>query len=606
MMTALLSLLPYALPVSIAPAVQPGVAATLSQSGSASSQGVARVYDLSHIDWAPVQERDALATTLVPGLNFNDHETKRGTEDDLASPGARVVSIIQALLGDEFEYEGRRFEETQSGRMLVVGPQGLHQRITVLLGFLERIASSHVELSVDVLTLPAGKDMPAIGSIVPGEQADRWMGELAGRGGARASYQMHVRATGPSVLKLTQDLNAILDYDVEIAQGATIGDPVEHVFAVGTRFAVRAAPSASGVHLAMTLKRGELMDGPKRKLQTGFLISTEDGKPAFFDDLLHVTDVMVMNRSVSLATHIPTGHAMILETGASLERGGMREYLVLRQSGGSLTVSDSLDLGNSGAALFFADLGALVPPTCTHAGQMMWPGLVMTTLDRSLWQSPLLSAGLRRPETSTFVSFLEGASGDSISVDVQGDWLIARPHSGAGRAGRDLGQLRAHFDQLLAPAETLDVRIQLDQAGRPAVVARVPIRAGTSAGVAIGIEDFEQPSYDVEVAQFAATDDPQVNSAFDGLVMFIQPTVESGGNLALTLRGSGHLLLGRESIDLGGRVAGQIDHSEYAHLFVNETLSLQADGDGAWSAVLGRQGEGATKADLTLRVDISR
>ncbi|MFT5049228.1 MAG: hypothetical protein ACI8QZ_000618 [Chlamydiales bacterium] len=606
MITVLFSLLPIVAPVSIEPVVAPVWTAPLLQAGSASAQGVARVYDLSHIDWNPVQERDMLATSLVPGLELPEAWTENGAEDQGGSTGARIVALIQTIIGDEFQYEGRRFEETRSGQLLVVAPASLHQRISSLLTYLERMASSSVELSVDVVTLPAGQELPTIGPIVPVAQADRWMAGIAAQRGSSASYEMHVSASSVAVLKSTRDVHAVLDYDVEIAQGATIGDPITRRIPVGKRLALRAAPSASGVHLAMTWKHSEILDAPARELQAGFMITMAQGKPGFFENGLHVTDLRVMSRSVSLATHLPRGHAMILEMGASLERAGMREYLVLRQSGSGMQVSETLGLGDSGQELLFAHLGALVPPSCAHGGALMWPTIVHDVLERGIWDSPSLSAGLRRPETSTYASFIEGASGNALVVDVQGDWLLAYPSDVGTDVSGDLARVRNLFDELLAPTETLNVRIQLDQAGQAAVVAQLPVRLGTSAGVAIGIEDFEQPDYDVEVAQFSATQDPVINAAFDGLVLFLDPTVTSSGALSLTLRGAGHLLLEREQVDLGSYIAARLDHSEYAHLFVNETLTLHPDADGTWSAAIGLQGEGAARTDLTLRVDISR
>ena len=96
-----------------------------------------------------------------------------------------------------------------------------------------------------------------------------------------------------------------------------------------------------------------------------------------------------------------------------------------------------------------------------------------------------------------------------------------------------------------------------------------------------------------------------VHTALDGLFLYLDPLVESGGGLSLRVRGGGHLLVERETVDIGGAVPGRVDQSRYAHLFVNDTVSLRSDGSGRFSRVFGEQAA-AGADELSLRIDVGR
>ena len=55
------------------------------------------------------------------------------------------------------------------------------------------------------------------------------------------------------MLDLSRDEPVVTDFDVEIAQGAAIQDPIVTVVSTGTRLSARAAPAEDGMFLALTI-----------------------------------------------------------------------------------------------------------------------------------------------------------------------------------------------------------------------------------------------------------------------------------------------------------------------------------------------------------------
>ena len=609
-----MTLLPLCLMFSVAggaSAVRTGDAVNTARAASAQAEeSILRVYDLTRIDWHALHFdhlANPMRTKLWPGFEMSGGDVDVFRERDEVSNVDRVLALIYTLFEDEFQYEGRRLEENGQGQLIVQGPAALHERIELLLTYLESVLHARARLAVDVWSLPAGVRAERPGSVVTQQVLTEWEDKLQGMGATRTSYDLQLGSDKTSFIKLTRDLSAIVDYDVEIAHAATVGDPIFEIISVGTRLVAKAAPSGEGLHLALSWKHSEPLQLRRdREIQSGFLISSPQDEPAVFEENSHLTDVSLMSRSMGFSTHLPSDHALVIGARAALDRASVGEFVVLRQVGGSLPVSASLQLDEEGRELFFGHMGSVVPPTVGHWGELMRPWGMRSSLALQYTRRNRgtgMAVQLQPREYGPFVGILDDLASGALDLQFQEPWLLVQP-AGSGSAATSRA-VRNGFEELRASTELLDISLSLEQGGNEVIAASLPARVGSSCSLVLGIEEFEQPDFDVEVAQFAATADPQIYTSLDGLVLYLNPLVGRDG-LSMRVRGAGHLLLDRKTVGLGSSIPTSVDQSEYAHLFVNETVRFEPSGDSQWSHTFGKQSGATGPADLTLRIEVRR
>ena len=575
---------------------------------------VVRFYDLSTMPFSYQPEGDALAMSLVPHVEFNTADERNNyAEVDQDMEVNSVVDLIEQLYGDEFEYAGRRLQLSDRGRMVVRAPEAVHGRVASLLAFLDGSVNAQTRVRVDVVGgLQASMGTVPDGSVISAVDADSWIATAA-RGGRHKSYEVVLRADRPNVLDLSREVQVVLDYDVEIAQASAIADPIVGTASVGTRMAMRGAATEEGLALALAWKRGDVISLKDKDLDLSMFISASEKPTAFVAAFSVLQNLEVMTRSFALNTMIPRGKAIVLQSVVDLHRGSASEIVILRQVGADLPTLRRLPLNDEGAELILADLGTLAVPALSAVGTSLLPGYVPRDSRAHLWTSGDLEARSTSWNADMMIELLFD-SVEYLSVEHTGRWLVGHSqlHSFEERKAEQLEeqkQLLAGLADMRARPELLDLTVTVSRPGSRASAplrARVPVRLGESCSMAIGIEDSEVADYDVEVAQFASIGDPRIHWLFDGLAIWIKPSLDVNGQLVLDVRGGVHLLTGRERFDLGGVISDFVEQSEFVHLFVNEVQRLEASANGEWRATFGDRAESGSTDALRMEIVVRR
>jgi hypothetical protein len=569
-----------------------------------------RVYDLSGIQLRFDHEQNQLDSRMLPFLIFDSSFRSKESFDEMEErQGAdSLADMITDLYGDEFEYEGRELRVGRPNQLIVRGPAALHERIERLIQFFDGMLNSYVDLRIDVLGMPQRGQQ--VSAVLDEAQVDELISAVLSQGGTHEFYMLQARADRPAVVDLVRNVPAVVDADVEIAQAAAIFDPVSVTAAYGTRLGLKATPGKGGLHLAIGWRRGDEMEGAgSRPLRAKFLVTAAKEDVAFIEASAVLQNLQVLARGAGWTTFLPDGKAIVLQTVVRLKRGSLNEMVVIRHVGGDLPLQSTLPLDSNGLAMTIFNGDALSPPALAGVGSLLWPGRIPTSLRNYFSaKAPFLAVELRNGHKDPFIDTVSEGM-DATAVESKGPWLIVRPY----RVGDDVPKaLEEHkraqetLAALVPDPSLIDLTIRLTRPGAPeraAARVRVPIASGRSCTVVLGIEDLEVPDYDVEVAQFCATPDPMVQAAFDGLALWIKPSVNAAGEVFLDIRGGAHLLEKRTSLAFDGNVIDSVDQSTYQRLLVNERVQLPYDADGRRRVAFGVQADAKSPNGLRLEIE---
>ncbi|MCZ6597025.1 MAG: hypothetical protein O7B99_05250, partial [Planctomycetota bacterium] len=214
-------------------------------------------YDLSAV--VPSVDAEGYQESLLrsAGNQHTYHFDRADLQDMYTSDGMDVVvDLIQNVLGAEFEYEGRRIDMSGENELLVLAPQEIQQKVRRILAALEGALSGAVQIRIDVVTMPAeGAGGLPEESVVDAARVDGLL-EAMGRASSRETYELRLSPGRTSMLDLMREIPVLVDYDVEIAQGAAIHDPIVGYAEEGTRLLVRGSPAKGGVGLTVVYTRG--------------------------------------------------------------------------------------------------------------------------------------------------------------------------------------------------------------------------------------------------------------------------------------------------------------------------------------------------------------
>jgi len=576
--------------------------------GDRPEDNVLRFYDLSGLvlDEPPGEDR---TVTLGPHYQSLENEFDPTGEQDSGSRA--LVDVVLELLSPELEFEGRMVSITEDGRLAVRGPVGLHERLDSLLRFLESTVGAEVQLAVDVLGLPAGS-ADGIGPKLPAQQAQGLI-DTARSAGKLQSFQLPVRAGRPARIDLSSALNTVIDFDVEIAQGCAVHDPISLALVTGTSLEVRAAAGEGGTHLAILARRSERLPAREVVLDLGFYGGiAEKGGISRVESVRKIPVIDSVGADVAFATFLADDSVLALRTRVAGAKGGLDEVVLLRRAGGRLLRRSELELSPGGGRLIVADAGAVAPPRFLAIGAILNPEASPECLDApNYWEDQTLAIHLRAPSGDLLQEVLGGGL-ESSGLDVLGNWLISRPYDGIGegdKAGvrREQDLLLAALDQSPARTDLLDVSLSVQHGAgdsKPVIVARLPVCAGASSSLSLGVAGPDVVDYDVEVAQMAGVHDPRVQMGFDGMKLWLRATPREDGRLLLEMRGGVQLELSDRIVDLSGHSESNYQEVATARLGIDERTLLEAQ-NGAWSRTIGSPRSGSGDG-ITFAVSIRR
>jgi hypothetical protein len=520
---------------------------------------------------------------FLPSLRFMDEEEREFHEDRVIG-SSHFVGLLEDLLGDGLSGEGCRAEYTQDGRLLVVAPAGLQEDVANLIAFFREVSTASVELTLDFMALPGAVDVP---SLIDSDEVSALLDSAS----SHSRHILHVPTGGSATVSAGRRRYLVLDFDMEIAQGSLILDPVMGDFFEGLEATVRAAPCAGGLLVGLMARRGARVgDTPNKQLDIGAMLGNENG--VHFENLpISVQSPATANRSCGLSAVLPKGKALVVTTRAS-ESGGT-ELMILHQTGGALSAWSEYDLGD-GASLVFADPACVMAPRLLVSSTGLLSGgssgtPVLDAAPRLIVGFENLGAGL-----ATDILARRGRMG---RVDEVGPWLVTWPgdgrRGGENAAGWSDAQ-REVFDSLKVSVLQYEVELRLrTPQGDAGPVVRLPLRDGTSASVVLGLERLLVRDYNVEVAQFAAGSDPLVAVAFEGLALWLQASGSSSGQLQLKVRGAVSYAGDGEAASVQSPFVSYLDQSDERTLTLRESRALVPK-NGRWQTLLGDSAGGVS------------
>jgi hypothetical protein len=556
---------------------------------------VLRLYDLGALELGQFEVSHSHRNTLLPFVRGAD-EVDYHEEGDDGDKGEHFVNLLTDLYGGEFEYEGRMLDITEDGMLVVLGPEALHGRVERLYAFYEATLNSQAVLQLEVLSLRATEGGPNTALLdVAGADA---LAQQARQAGGYRAFSVPVRADRTVMIDASRSVSLLLDYDIELAQGAAIGDPIVYEVSAGSRLHLQAAPVADGLALALTWKHGELVSDNRREIGLSASINTESGKSQVFEVASRMQGYKLANRSAGFGCMLPRGKVLALRASTDQARGATNEVVLIRQVSGGLTARAEFALSPS-SKLVLADTGSAVPPAVRAGGSLLYPNTVPPGLPPTgMYTAALLTSNLRESDHGLVLDLMQRGEREHVGLSEIGRWAVLLPIDlTAGEDGEaiareqaealaTLGALAADMTQFGLELTVLDGRARVAS-------ATLPLRNGTGAVVTLGMESAFVRDLDVEVAQFAAIPDPHVGVSFDGLALYVKPTLTARGTLLLDVRGGANLVRKLEEFDLGTDLFRFIDQPSAQHVFVHQRRDVAAASDGSWSTVFGdTAGEG--------------
>ncbi|MEM7306833.1 MAG: hypothetical protein AAF682_09190 [Planctomycetota bacterium] len=505
-----------------------------------------------------------------------------------------IVDLITRLYAEEFEYEGREILMQNEDEMLVFAPTELQERIRESVVRLERALSTPVELQIDVLSLPGDGPAPFGGQGLVDES------QLAGLPGGspgqnKASYSVRMFAGRTSVLNLMRAVPMVVDYDVEIAQGASIHDPIIGAAEVGTRLFLRGAPTKGGIALSVYYTHGQgLQDQPVSvEAPLRSYVSKEGGGGEFVDSPGITERMDVAFRSAAFNTFLPAGKAIVMSSSLDMNGAKSREVVVIRRTGGELTRYHRFAPAGTKRELVIVNAEALSVPEIEMDGRLLaHEGFAQGML-------PMLRAQLRA-QPSEFL--MDWASNRFSTWRTMGPWLLCifDPQWDDDA----VTQLEALLDGWKEGVRVVDVSLAVrsnGHGGTEPASFHMPARAGSECGGVLGVSSTALADYDVEVAQFSATADAQHAPVFSGLAFRARPSLSGGGNLGVDLDAAAHLRRGGiRTFQTGGPAITRIEEWTFDRMRVSDRVA--ADGGGRF--VLGDKGAGTPGAGLALHLGL--
>jgi len=571
---------------------------TLLRGGDpAREAGELRTYDLQPllVPYRPGFELKVLPCRGSPG----------GMEERERFDTGLVIELVRSLCAPEFEYEGRQLQE-QDGLLSVSAPPAVQERVAKVLAFLGTTLGARTELAVDELLLPEAlaKD-PA--PILSPEEAQK----LLGGGGVRRSWRIAVRTGWTGAALSQRAISFVADWDVEIAQGAAIHDPIVQLVPAGDAIACSAAPAPGGLWLALLARCGE-SSGPKdHPLEVYASVATEttpvpspqpsgptarSGGRTLQAGPRVWQSVPIALHALALNSFLPDGKVLCVAATLGVgESRGSRLLFVRRVNAPSAPIQGlTLDpKSSSGRDLALIDCGWLRPPFCTSEGDLRGGGALPI---RDEDESEHLRFQLHGADSSRGRELLGELPGCDV-FDSQAWLVVARnPRSGDGSA-LETAVTRLGIGAPLPQSFSVELALRRG----PNVLARstIALRSGVASTVVAGAEDELLFDWDVEVAQSSSVADPVIKPSFEGLCARVRVERDAAGGLVLDLRGFGQARSGElRNLDPQVPTVGPMSQASWDRLGIEERLTLPADGPR--KAVFGDSGGTGLMLEVTL------
>jgi hypothetical protein len=492
---------------------------------------VRHTYDLGAL--LPAGRERVRTEDLLPFL-----EPQASVEDSSFHAETFCDVLCDALRGayeSELMQPGRELEVDALQRLSLRAPAALHKSVSDLFAQLGRAAAADIE--IDVLYASVSESEAALlpeGGLVAsadlaGIAAKLSQKPLASRELVRTL--LRVPAASESWLSLMRDIDLLVDYDVEIAQGAHVSDPILDDAVAGLRLVLRAGEASGGTWLACLARGVEpTAVGLTRPVSLpGKIAAGSDKDPVgrYFVDTTETRELSQLSAYCTgwaLDTYVPTGKALVLRSAAHLQGVSGQSVLIFSPRARAAR-AERCELSGSDHVLVLRNLAPWAPPHISIGGSMPSTRTTGSGFVLQRGQSVDLAISLHAGDVPQHLFQLEfeGLLGQGIS----GGYTLLRQRKDAAMPAWEPPPQA----QLVQCELTLRRGVEREPVARATCI----VRAGGTGLATLGAESLEVRDYDVEVATGASVSDPNTCHAFQGLIAKLQPRIGAGGELVLTI-----------------------------------------------------------------------
>jgi len=468
-----------------------------------------------------------------------------------------VQDLLGQILGDDLRREGRDLM-VDGHALTVLAPPAQQEQVRAVLEALGSVMGATAAVRVDVLTLGEGGGEAVPAGVLSEEEAARLVTTLVGRGAKHESATLELSAGRTAALDAQRVIPFLFDYDVEIAQGILVFEPVMARSREGLRLVLRGAGVPGGLRLSSVCVRSErLGEIGELELRLSGLVNQGEGEGAQrLDGPTTVQSPDVRVSAFAFDTFLPDGKALALSLETNLGAARARELVLLRHAGGTLGAYVARPVPRTSRTLIALDAGLFRPARLAC-------GIEWDDDERGL--RPSIAATLDSELSGFLLQWLKAR----FSVWRRfGPWILIVTDPAWDRDAA--AQLERLVKGQRAPAGLRTLALDLRAGATVPVRARLPVLDGSSVGLVQARGRTAVLGYRVEVAQGAAAPDPSVDSVFEGLAV----TLELQGP-ALSARGLVQVLDGPPSVlDPRYPVIGPIQRFEARRLRFDERFVL--------------------------------
>jgi hypothetical protein len=553
-------------------------------------------YDLRPI--LPTFDRESSwSQGLVSSLANRGKDVQTVSIPDLhqAEPPDTIANLVTEALGEELHYEGRGIQIERGDRMVVAAPPAVQARVRALLDALQGVFSATATVEFDWFAFPDGT-LPIDRCVLSLDEAKRFVDGALARGAAHVHQTLRLAPGRTAALERARELPFLGDYDVEIAQGAFIYDPIIFRIRDGFRGLLRATTVPGGTALSVLwLQEDVLGDVRERPVVLNGIVGREQ-RGGF--DLVTGPQSMqtadVMTHALAFDSFLADGKALLAFSDVEHKGATYRQVLVLRRGAGAQSTFLKVPLSTGGRMLVVLNAETFGAPQFAISSGA---GL------NNDWPHPYALAELRS-ETSNFLQDQLGRLNQWWNV---GPWVFALTDPAwDGPAAAELERLAGS----IRPAtDLIELGVELSSpSGGVAARWKVPTLGGRSVGAVAGVTGLALADFDVDVAQFAAVSDPILQPTFQGLCMAAEvsraPVTAASGGAGWVLRAQGVAsLLGATlpTFSTPGPFVGTIEQPREERLAIDEHLTVPAASPEAVVRIGPEAGEGRGLG-VTLRI----
>jgi hypothetical protein len=509
------------------------------------------------------------------------------------SSGDVVMKIISTALEEEFLERYRDLSLQGEQNLMLLAPESTHQKVAGIIDALRAMASDSALIRVDVLSFGESEraNLPGLhgNNVIAASEVDRLIAQAVSSNAQHQSFEMQLQSGRTTMLERREEISFLFDYDVEIAQGSFVFDPIVLQTQDGLKLLMRASPAGGGLALNCVLQSSVVDEEfEEHPISLSGMVGSEKTGMAVVEGPQVLQNPGVLMHGFSVNTFLPDGKAVLFASETKLAGGTHRQVVVLRSVGGGLTPYASHPVPGTGRKLLMVNSELFRSP---------WLETVKGPYrDGARRGHPLLTARLLAEPSHFFLGWMR-----NFAVwDRLGPWVvIVTDRSWDGDNEEKLQALVRGMEEPPALA-TVEIELQTTSGDRRAKLS-LPLVVGTTAGAVVGKTHTVLADFTVEVAQFSAAADPFMVATFDGMALTLGVIPGRDHERVLVVSGAAQLVRKPAGEILQeGPALGRLELPRYDVLRLNERRNFPVS-DGATRVKLGPV---SSDAGMTLNVTV--